>query len=87
MQIRDLEREVGAALFHRVPHGAELTEAGAAFLAEVRPLPGRFEEALRAAQRASRGETGMLTLGFTGPVVLNPTVSASVRAFRRAFPM
>ena len=32
-QIKDLEREVGAALFHRLAHGAELTEAGKAFLA------------------------------------------------------
>jgi DNA-binding transcriptional LysR family regulator len=31
-QIRDLEAEVGAALFHRVAHGAELTEAGKVFL-------------------------------------------------------
>ena len=34
-QIRDLEDELGAPLFHRVPHGAELTEAGEAFLIEV----------------------------------------------------
>ena len=27
-QIKDLEGEVGAALFHRLAHGAELTEAG-----------------------------------------------------------
>lgn len=27
LQIRDLETEIGARLFHRVPHGAELTEA------------------------------------------------------------
>ncbi|HBU97488.1 LysR family transcriptional regulator, partial [Thalassospira lucentensis] len=26
-QIRDLETEIGTPLFHRVPHGAELTEA------------------------------------------------------------
>lgn len=86
MQIRDLEREVGAARFHRVPHGAELTEAGAAFLAEVHSLPGRFEDTLRAARRTSRGETGTLALGFTGTAALNPTVAASIRAFRRAFP-
>jgi DNA-binding transcriptional LysR family regulator len=30
-QIRDLEAEVGAALFHRVAHVAELTEAGKVF--------------------------------------------------------
>jgi hypothetical protein len=37
-QIRDLEGELGAALFHRVPHGAELTEAGEAFLIEARSI-------------------------------------------------
>lgn len=35
-QIRDLETEIGAMLFHRVPHGAELTAAGAAFLPEAK---------------------------------------------------
>ncbi|PZQ45610.1 MAG: transcriptional regulator [Rhodovulum sulfidophilum] len=85
-QIRDLEREVGAALFHRVPHGAELTEAGTAFLAEVRGLPNRARGAIEAARRAARGETGTLALGFTGTAALNPVVSASIRAFRRSFP-
>jgi Bacterial regulatory helix-turn-helix protein, lysR family len=32
-QIKDLEGEVGAALFHRLAHGAELTEAGKALSA------------------------------------------------------
>src|SRR5258708_22785945 len=35
-QIRDLEDELGTPLFHRVPHGAELTEAGGAFLIQAR---------------------------------------------------
>jgi DNA-binding transcriptional LysR family regulator len=38
-QIRDLEEEIGTRLFHRVPHGAELTEAGRAFLEGVSALP------------------------------------------------
>jgi DNA-binding transcriptional LysR family regulator len=37
-QIRDLEEELGTPLFHRVPHGAELTEAGEAFLIEARSI-------------------------------------------------
>ena len=35
-QIKDLETEVGARLFRRVPHGAELTEAGKAFLERLK---------------------------------------------------
>ncbi|MDR1934944.1 MAG: LysR family transcriptional regulator [Candidatus Accumulibacter sp.] len=85
-QIKDLETEVGVRLFHRVPHGAELTEAGRAFLEGVKGIPSRTVDAVRAAQRASRGETGRLSLGFTGTAVLNPIVPACVREFRRAYP-
>ena len=38
-QIKDLEGEVGAALFHRLADGAELTEAGKTFLAGVKEMP------------------------------------------------
>ncbi|WCM94636.1 LysR family transcriptional regulator [Acidovorax sp. NCPPB 2350] len=86
LQIRDLEAEVGAPLFYRVPHGAELTEAGQAFLEGVRPLPGHAAQAIQAARRAARGETGQLNLGFTGTAALNPIVPASIRAFRHAYP-
>ena len=83
-QIRDLEEEVGAALFHRVAHGAELTEAGKAFLAGVRQMPLLAERAAIAAQRASRGETGSLRVGFISSAAFNAVVPAAIRAFRRA---
>lgn len=86
LQIKDLEAEVDALLFHRVPHGAELTEAGRAFRAVVRAIPERATEAVRSARRAARGEIGQLALGFTGSAALNPVVPASIRAFRRTFP-
>src|ERR1700750_709022 len=54
-QIKDLEAEVGAQLFHRIPQGAELTEGGRAFLEHVRVIPMQAERAVRAAQRAARG--------------------------------
>ncbi len=85
LQIRDLEREVGAQLFHRVPHGAELTEAGRVFFERVAPLPERARQAAEAARRAERGETGTLRLGFTGTSVLHPVLGAAIRAFRRRF--
>lgn len=85
-QIKDLEREVGAVLFHRVPHGAELTEAGIAFLKSVRTMPDQAASAMREARRAARGETGALRIGFTGSAVLNPQVPRVIRAFRRRYP-
>ncbi|NNU46975.1 LysR family transcriptional regulator [Rhizobium sp. WYCCWR 11279] len=85
-QIRDLEREVGAALFHRVPHGAELTAAGVAFLGEAKASLAAAEKAKLAAQSANRGETGRLSLGFTASSAFNPVVSTTIRRFRARWP-
>jgi DNA-binding transcriptional LysR family regulator len=85
-QIRDLEDEVGAKLFHRVPHGAELTAAGAAFLAEAKASVASAERAKIAAQRANRGETGRLSLGFTASAAFNTVVSATIRQYRSRWP-
>jgi DNA-binding transcriptional LysR family regulator len=85
-QIKDLEREVGAALFHRLAHGAELTEAGKAFLAGVKEMPMIAERATMAARRASRGETGSLRIGFTPSTTFNGVAPSAIRTFRRAYP-
>jgi DNA-binding transcriptional LysR family regulator len=85
-QIRDLEGELGAALFHRVPHGAELTEAGEAFLIEARSILAGAERAKLAAQRAHRGQSGMLSLGFSGTAAFSPLVAGAIRRFRRRWP-
>jgi DNA-binding transcriptional LysR family regulator len=85
-QIKDLEEEVGARLFHRVPQGAELTEAGEAFFAGVRDLPELARAAIQDARRAARGETGALRVGFTGSAAFNPIVPSIIRAYRRRYP-
>ncbi len=86
LQIRDLEREVGARLFHRIPQGAELTAAGQAFYDIVSRMPALAEDAIRSAQRAARGELGSLRIGFTASSAFNPVVAAAIRSFRRAYP-
>ena len=85
-QIKDLEAEVGAALFHRLAHGAELTEAGKVFLAGVEEMPLIAERATKAARRAARGETGSLRVGFTSTATFNVVVPSAIRTFRRAYP-
>jgi DNA-binding transcriptional LysR family regulator len=85
-QIKDLESEVGAALFHRIPQGVELTEAGRAFLENVQVIPLQAERALRAARRAARGEIGSLRVAFTGSAPFNPIVTATIRLFKRTYP-
>jgi len=86
LQIRDLEREVGARLFHRIPQGAELTAAGQAFYDIVSRMPALAEDAIRSARRAARGELGSLRIGFTASSAFNPVVAAAIRNFRRAYP-
>jgi len=85
LQIRDLEREVGTKLFHRIPQGAELSAAGKAFFDLVQGMPAQVERATQAALRAARGELGALRIGFTASSAFNPVVSGAIRRFRRAF--
>ena len=84
-QIKDLEAEIGTQLFHRLAHGAELTAAGEAFLEGVKEMPALAQRATKAAQRAARGETGSLRLGFTASSAFNTVVPSAIRAFRRAY--
>ena len=86
LQIKDLEREVGALLFRRSVRGAELTPAGQAFLETVEGMPALAERGISLAQRASRGEFGRLSIGFTASSAFNTVVPGAVKAFRRAYP-
>lgn len=85
-QILSLEREMGVQLFHRTGHGVLLTEAGSALLADARRLLDDAQHAVLNAQRAGRGESGHLNLGFTASAAFNPKVPALIRAFRNAYP-
>ena len=86
LQIKDLEQEIGAPLFRRLTRGAELTPAGQAFLAVVAGMPDLAQRAVKHAQRAGRGETGVLRVGFTASSAFNAVVPGTLRAFRRAYP-
>jgi DNA-binding transcriptional LysR family regulator len=85
-QIRDLENELGSALFRRLPHGVELTAVGEAFLPEAKATIVQSDRAVNAAKRAGRGEEGRLTVGFTGSSAFHPAVPAAIRDFRRTYP-
>jgi DNA-binding transcriptional LysR family regulator len=63
-QIRQLEAELGFALFLRTQRRVRLTEAGAAFRDEARALLERLEQARASAGRVARGEAGALSVGF-----------------------
>ncbi|WP_337053239.1 LysR family transcriptional regulator [Pseudoxanthomonas sp. USHLN014] len=85
-QIQALEKELGTPLFVRTPQGAQLTDAGQAFLLEVRRVLVDVERAADSARRAARGESGRLRLGFTASAAFNPVVPQLIRDYRRAWP-
>lgn len=86
LQIRRLEQEVGAPLFHRLTRGVELTESGALLLEDARQILGQMERTLAGVQSRARGETGRIRVGFAGATYFQPIVPGIVRAFRERFP-
>lgn len=85
-QIQALEKELGTALFRRTHHGAELNEAGEAFLGDVRRVLADVDSAVESVRRSARGERGRLRLGFTASAAFNPVVPKLIRRFQRAWP-
>src|ERR1700755_3591984 len=63
-QIRDLEQEVGVQLLNRSPLGAELTDAGRAFLDHARLSLIQAEAAAEAARRAAQPPKPIFSIGF-----------------------
>jgi DNA-binding transcriptional LysR family regulator len=85
-QIRDLERELGYALFRRLPRGVELTEGGAVFRREAEAILEAVERGVKRAGQAAHGLAGSLALGFTSSAMTHRLVPDLIRAFREANP-
>ena len=86
-QIRALERELDVQLFRRLPRGVELTNAGAALLADARAILSHVDHAFATTKRTARGEQGQVAVGFTSSAPFNPFVPRIIRAYRDAFPL
>lgn len=84
-QIKSLERELGARLFDRTSRTVELTHAGRAFLAQAEQPLRHAEDAMAAATRAARGDSGHLTIGFIG-TALYSVLPQVFRLFRTQYP-
>lgn len=65
--IKQLERDVGAALFDRTTRSVRLTTAGEALVEPARQVLDDVRSARRAVKSAGRGETGRVRVGFAGP--------------------
>lgn len=85
-QIKALETQLGARLFHRAKRRVELTEAGEAFLQEARAALDQADRAVRIAQDVGRGEAGQIDIGFVGSVMYEPYFPRLLKAYRTSHP-
>ena len=85
-QIQDLERELGFALFDRLPRGVRLNAAGKYFLADVRRILQDVEEAKVRAERMALGKAGTLRIGIATALSWHGFVVDCFRQFRGQHP-
>lgn len=84
--IRALEQRTGVRLFLRANRRITLTAAGEAFLAEARQAIFHAEQAVRTAQRAARGETGSIHIGYVSSVLGEPAFLQGMAEFGSQHP-
>lgn len=83
--IKQLEEEVGSALFERNTKMVALTAAGAAFYPEALKVLAQLDVARMVARRVATGEQGVLRLGFVGGMLMRGMPEA-VTAFTGLHP-
>ena len=79
-QIRTLELQIGAPVLTRSSRGVAPTAVGVVLLREARAVLAQAERAADGVQRAARGDTGVLRVGFLNSVA-NYLMPPMVRAF------
>ncbi|MFJ2985879.1 MULTISPECIES: LysR family transcriptional regulator [unclassified Pseudomonas] len=85
-QIQDMERELGVRLFERNQREVNLTAAGQALLIEAEQAVRQFDAAQRGAQRAGRGESGNVELGYVASAAYSGILQRQVTTFSDAHP-
>lgn len=81
-QIQALERELGFALFERLPRGARLSAAGQLFLSDARRILRDIDDARLRAERIAQGRTGTLRIGIATAVSWHGVLATAFRRFR-----
>src|ERR1700720_2504407 len=84
-QIRNLEDELGIALFDRDANTVRLTEAGRAFLTEARIILRRAEDAVEMARDVAGGKRGEIHVGYA-PSLTVELLPRALRYFRESNP-
>jgi len=84
-QIRILERMLGYPLFERTTRGVRLTKVGQYFRERARNTVTKIRDDVEMARRLGSGQEGVLTVGFSGSVMLT-TLPTAIERYRRLYP-
>ena len=84
-QIKDLEEELGVALFQRTAKSVALTEAGKIFLNEARTVLLQAEKAVQTVRAVASGERGKLRVGYA-PSLTVELLPKALRSFESSCP-
>jgi DNA-binding MarR family transcriptional regulator len=85
MQIKQLEEQVGVAIFHRTTRRVELTSEGERLLAHARRALEEWEDGLRQIRDVVDIQRGTLSIGCV-PTVAATILPKALSAFRTAYP-
>lgn len=85
-QIKKLEQEFDAPLFHRGTRSVTLSDAGKVLLPYAKTAIKAALDASIAVRRAARGKQGNIHIGFTPAASFNPLVPGVINSFRESHP-
>jgi DNA-binding transcriptional LysR family regulator len=85
-QVRQLEEEIGCALFERLKRGVRLTEAGRSFLEEARRLLSDLGHGVDRTRLVAQGKVGRLRVGFADTATYSGELPSILRDFRASWP-
>src|SRR5262245_25306774 len=85
-QIRQLEDEIGYALFERLKRGVRLTEAGKSFLEEARRLLADLGRSVDRTRLVAQGRVGRLRVGFSDTATYSGELPSILHNFRARWP-
>lgn len=85
-QIKQLEEEMGCALFERLKRGVRLTAAGKSFLEEASRLLSDLERVVERTRLVAQGKVGRLRVGFADSATYSGELPSILREFRASWP-
>lgn len=85
-QIKQLETELGVALFHRVGRHVTLTDEGRVMLASAQKLLHDADEGLQRLADMRRLATGVIRIGLATGLGMSAVITDALASFHRAYP-